>query len=190
MKLTTAKWYIASGRLIEKPERWDTEDEELAEGEAGAEPERPEYQTAGGRVVYGGGGVTPDIVVEPVRRADVVVDLERREEFFEFAIDYAGRHGSPPSGYEIGDGEWTEFLEFLDRDEFEYELSDVEAERTEIERAIRRDMARKFDSRETAYLIAAEGDEQVMRTAEFARQSADLDDLFTLAEDYEAVLVE
>ncbi len=193
MKLTTAKWYIASGRLIEKPERWDTEDEELVEGEiesGESEPERPEYQTAAGRIVYGGGGVTPDIVVEPVRRADIVVDLERREEFFEFAIAYAGRHGSPPSGYVIGDGEWGEFLEFLDRDEFTYELADLEAERTEIERAIRRDMARKFDSRETAYLIAAEGDEQFVQTAEFARQSANLDALFALAEDHEAVVVE
>ena len=190
MKLTTAKWYIASGRLIEKPERWDTEDEELAEGETESESERPEYRTAGGRVVYGGGGVTPDIVIEPVRRADIVVDLERREEFFEFAIEYAGRHGSPPSGYEIGDVEWGEFLDFLERDEFVYELSEVEAERAEIERAIRRDMARKFDSRETAYLIAAEGDEQVMRTAELARLAANLDDLFALAEDHEAVLFE
>ncbi len=192
MKLTTAKWYIASGRLIEKPERWDTDEEELAEGEEGeeVEVEKPEYHTAAGRIVYGGGGVTPDIEIEAIRRPDLVVDLERREEFFEFAISYAADHPEPPADFAVDDRLWNAFLDFLVEDEFEYERSDLEEVRSDAELSIRRDLARKYESREIAYRIAAEGDGQVTRTAELAREATTLDDLFSLAESYEPVAVD
>lgn len=183
MKITTAKWYIASGRAIERPERWD---EEFAEGEE-AEPEverRPEYLTAGGRLVYGGGGVTPDIIVEAGRRPDIVVDLERREEFFEFAIEYAADHELPEGPVRVDQGMWNEFVDFLKFEEFECEPPELEEHRKEIERAIRRDMTRRLRSREEAYMIALDGDTQVMEAAELIREAASLADLFQMAERY------
>ena len=178
MKLTTAKWYIASGRAIEKPERWVE-----GEGEDSQEEELPEYRTAGGRVVYGGGGVTPDVVIEHVRRPDVVVDLERREEFFEFAIDYAASHGAGGE-FQVDDGVWSDFLDFLDRDEFEFEQDELEEARADIELAIRRDMIRHVVGREEAYVVAIEGDEQLRRTKELLGRAGDLDELFDLAEEH------
>lgn len=180
MKLTTAKWYIASGRAIEKPERWD---DEIAEGEV--EEERPEYRTAGGRLVYGGGGVTPDVVIEPVMRPDVVVDLERREEFFEFAIDYAASNGAVDD-FRVDDAVWSAFLDFLGRDQFEFDREELESARPDIELAIRRDMTRHVVGRREAYVVAVEGDTQLARTREFFSQARDLDDLFNLVEAHAA----
>lgn len=182
MKITTAKWYMASGRAIEKPENWALDD--VAQEDGADKEDLPQYRTASGRVVYGGGGVTPDIVVEPVRRADLVVDLERREEFFEFAIDYVAANGAP-RGFEVTDSVWRAFVDFLGRDEFEFDMDDLEANRADIELAIRRDLARHVAGREEAYVIATEGDEQLGTTVKVLGRAQDLAELFEISKAYE-----
>jgi len=187
MKLTTAKWYMASGRAIEKPERWAGEQDVADAGDEGAEEteeSRPEYRTAAGRLVYGGGGVTPDIEIEPRLRPDVVVDLERREEFFEFAIEYAAAHDLPDGRIEVTDAMWSEFVSFLERDSFEYEAEQLDEHREDVELAIRRDMTRRLRSREEAYVVAIEGDSQVREAGELASKADDLGDLFDLAVEF------
>ena len=181
IKLTTAKWYTSSGRLIEKPERWDPS-ADVAEGEDD-ETERPEYLTAAGRVVYGGGGIIPDITIESTRRSDIAVDLERREEYFEFAIHYLSDHELAGSVIEIDDSVWEAFLGFLERDGFEFDADVLEEHRDEIELSMRRDLARKLYGRTEAYIVAVEGDGQLSQTAEFAGGAKRLADLFTLAEE-------
>ena len=182
MKLTTAKWYTSSGRLIEKPERWDAE---LASTDADDEEEvieRPEYRTAAGRAVYGGGGIAPDMEIDSGRRSDLVVDLERREEFFEFAIEYTADHEVVGPDLRVDDGMWDEFVDFLGRDEFDVQIGELEEHRDEIELAIRRDLARKVWGRERAYIIASEGDDQLAEAIQLAGTAADLSDLFAIAE--------
>jgi carboxyl-terminal processing protease len=72
LKITTARWYTPSGRSIQRPFLPGEHPAELAADPAAddtaalAEPdERPEYRTTGGRVVFGGGGIRPDLVVQP-----------------------------------------------------------------------------------------------------------------------------
>jgi carboxyl-terminal processing protease len=182
MKLTTAKWYMASGRAIEKPERWTGIADGGEEGEG--EEARPEYRTAGGRIVYGGGGVTPDIEIEPRLRPDIVVDLERRGEFFEFAIEYAAVHELPEGSISVDDGMWSEFVEFLGRDEFEFDVEELDEHREDIVLAVRRDMTRRLRGRDEAYVVALEGDTQVTEASGLAADASSLDDLFETAEAY------
>jgi len=68
LKLTTAKWFTPSGRSIQKERRFidgqfveDTVRDTL-ETDA-SKKSRPAYKSDGGRVVYGGGGITPDVIV-------------------------------------------------------------------------------------------------------------------------------
>ena len=66
LKMTTGKWYTPSGRSIQK-ERVMTEDGayvEVDHDSAEAGP-RPTFKSDAGRTVYGGGAVTPDLVVKP-----------------------------------------------------------------------------------------------------------------------------
>jgi carboxyl-terminal processing protease len=187
VKLTTAKWYTSSGRLIEKPERWDSEYVATTEGETDGETDvepKPEFLTAGGRVVYGGGGVTPDVTIESGRRSDVAVELERREEFFEFAIDYLAGHTVSGSTVVVTDAMWNEFLDFLQADGFEFTRDELNSHRDEIELSMRRDLARKLWGREKAYEIAVEGDTQLSHTVALAAEATDLKQLFTLAASY------
>mgnify|MGYP003327498289 CR=1 FL=1 len=68
IKLTTAKWYTPSGRSIQK-ERKLTDDGQLVEVKPDSleteavRQNRPKYKSDGGRVVYGGGAITPDVIV-------------------------------------------------------------------------------------------------------------------------------
>ena len=67
LKLTTGKWYTPSGRSIQRPRKFvngqfveDTPD--TAETNA-SKRNRPAYKSDAGRTVYGGGGITPDVIV-------------------------------------------------------------------------------------------------------------------------------
>lgn len=109
LKMTTGKWYTPSGRSIQKdgPEpgaERDTELGRIAEDGTPVVPEvavdtagREQFRTDAGRVVYGGGGIVPDLIVRP----DTMLTEEREffdaasragnkywDVIFRFAVDY------------------------------------------------------------------------------------------------------
>jgi carboxyl-terminal processing protease len=70
LKITTARWYTPVGRSIQKPYGIDAPHEVEDDVAPTASPEeekkdRPQYRTDGGRTVYGGGGIHPDLVLLP-----------------------------------------------------------------------------------------------------------------------------
>ena len=114
LKLTTAKYYTPSGRCIQKEEQ--LKDGALAEdddtdGSKGALPDSlkaqkaaPEYHTEMGRVVYGGGGIVPDLELDDVKFPRIVEDLESKQFFFKYAVKYAVKHKDAPANYAISSG--------------------------------------------------------------------------------------
>jgi carboxyl-terminal processing protease len=70
MKMTTAKWFTPSGRSIQRPRKYvngrfvEEEAPDSMETDS-ARKARPAFRSDAGRVIYGGGGVTPDITVRP-----------------------------------------------------------------------------------------------------------------------------
>ena len=73
------------------------------------------FRTNGGRVVYGSGGIEPDLVVEGVVSPPYIQELRRHRVFFDFVVDYVGRKGEggdPPSS-EVDDAMVAAFREFL-----------------------------------------------------------------------------
>ena len=78
LKLTTARWYTPSGRSIQRTARNEAEQvadvEALAEGaDSVAADSLPTHKTVSGRLVKGGGGIVPDVVV----RGDTLTDQEK-----------------------------------------------------------------------------------------------------------------
>jgi carboxyl-terminal processing protease len=75
LKLTTARWFTPSGRSIQRDRDENgrvTEPDSLETDSVRAS--RPAFKSDGGRVVYGGGGITPDLVVA----ADTISSVEQR----------------------------------------------------------------------------------------------------------------
>jgi len=99
VRITTARYYTPSGRLIQRPydktlsdyyaEGWDDLDPNAA---ADTSKDRPTYKTSAGRLVYGGGGITPDVQLKWPRPTQFTVDLILKRSFFEFASDFVGRN--------------------------------------------------------------------------------------------------
>jgi carboxyl-terminal processing protease len=104
-RLTTARYYTPSGRLIQRPydgdkakyqreafERDETEGENV-EHTAEKDSTRPLFKTAGGRPVYGGGGITPDYIVKADRLSEYSVQLRSKLVFLEYANKFIEREG-------------------------------------------------------------------------------------------------
>jgi len=124
LKLTTAKWYVPSGRCIQKNSRSTRQPDDLTDTDsdsAAVDSSKLEiFHTKGGRVVYGGGGITPDIVVEPEKLNALELNLERLSMFFDFAIHYTTLHPSLKPDFEVPPQMVTEFREFLKDKKFTY----------------------------------------------------------------------
>lgn len=130
LKLTTAKYYIPSGRCIQKPERakknWQPEaDEDMTLEEKNKEDDagREVFQTAGGRKVYGGGGVVPDVVVEDETWKPIEYNLVRKNMFFEFAIDYTTTQKNLPKNFEVSSDMVEAFRKYIKDKGFDYKTA-------------------------------------------------------------------
>lgn len=126
LKLTTAKWYIPSGRCIQKESHSRPHPEEFAETEPDSsetEKKREEFQTKGGRIVYGGGGVVPDIELEKHSYTPLQLNLERLSMFFDFSVSYTAQHPDLPEDFEVTDEMIQEFKGFLKEEDFSYKNS-------------------------------------------------------------------
>jgi carboxyl-terminal processing protease len=142
LKLTIAKYYVPSGRCIQKPE---TAKRRRPAAEADFEEEQPDslveveketFFTNGGRKVYGGGGIVPDIEIDMPDLKPIEMNLERQSMFFNFAVSYLAKHPDLPPGFEINDQILEEFRGFLKEKDFTYKSTielDLEALKEQIE---------------------------------------------------------
>jgi carboxyl-terminal processing protease len=96
LKLTTARWYTPSGRTIQRKARNEDDQEELAvkaaAGDSGTDTTT--YRTDSGRIVKGGGGIVPDLIVRqdsltPTERAFVQALGSKVPEFRDVLTTYA-----------------------------------------------------------------------------------------------------
>jgi len=135
LKLTTAKWYIPSGRCIQKNSRSTRHPEELElveEDSTDIEKEKEIFSTKGGRMVFGGGGVAPDIEIEEEALNSLKINLERLSMFFDFSVKYTTEHPDLSENFEVTPEIFEEFKVFLKEKEFSYknklenELDDIE----------------------------------------------------------------
>jgi carboxyl-terminal processing protease len=105
-RLTIARYFTPSGRMIQRPygddkakyqreafEREENEGENVTHT-AEKDSSRPVFKTAGGRVVYGGGGITPDYIVKSERLNEYTVQLRSKNIFLQFADRYLDRNST------------------------------------------------------------------------------------------------
>jgi carboxyl-terminal processing protease len=90
LALTTARYYTPSGRCIQRDythgldDYYNPEDEKEAKA---AKPQGPEFKTDLGRPVYGGGGITPDVSVDPGLFTPYMANMRfRHSAFFRYAV--------------------------------------------------------------------------------------------------------
>ncbi len=133
LKLTTAKYYVPSGRCIQKPEKQEKQhaagadllaETDAEEGTDSLEVSDKEiYHTNGGRIVYGGGGIVPDIEHEAELYKPIEINMERQSMFFDFAIQYVSDNPDVPPTVEITPEIVDGFRAFVAKRDFDYKTS-------------------------------------------------------------------
>ncbi|HEY4641786.1 MAG TPA: S41 family peptidase, partial [Thermoanaerobaculia bacterium] len=96
LALTTSKYYTPSGRNIQRDYSsfYDYYVADESDGDQTETPlkDRKQYKTDTGRVVYGGGGITPDVFVKPPTLTRATQLLEVRSALFNYGVEYAAKH--------------------------------------------------------------------------------------------------
>lgn len=132
LKVTTAKYYIPSGRCIQSIDYSHRNED----GSAGKVPDslKVEYLTKRGRPVYDGGGIDPDIDVEQSRLAPISVSLLANGLLFDYATEYYHTHDKlvPVKEFTITDEDYARFTNWLADKEYDY-TTEVEEKINELE---------------------------------------------------------
>lgn len=120
LKITTQKYYTPSGRCIQALDYSNRNED----GSVGQVPDslKKTFQTKAGRTVKDGGGIDPDINLEPRTSSQIARSLVGKYLIFDFATQYVAKHDKIASvrDYNFSDADWKEFKKFLEGKDYAY----------------------------------------------------------------------
>ncbi|WP_240928269.1 S41 family peptidase [Maribellus sediminis] len=121
LKVTTAKYYIPSGRCIQALDYSHRNED----GSVGHVPDSliSEFTTKHGRKVYDGGGVVPDLKVDQESLSTLAIELMTQFKVFDFATKYASENESiaTPEEFKITDDIYSQFVDYVKASDFHYD---------------------------------------------------------------------
>jgi len=127
LKVTTAKYYIPSGRCIQALDYTHRNED----GSVGLIPDSliSEYKTKNGRLVYDGGGIQPDFEVIPEMLSEISLQLYTQNMLFNYATRYRSAHNdiAAPESFSISDAEYDAFKSFVEGEEFDFKTASEKA---------------------------------------------------------------
>jgi carboxyl-terminal processing protease len=120
IKVTVAKYYIPSGRCVQALD-YSHKDEE---GRVEKVPDSliTAFKTRGGRIVYDGAGVMPDIKTGEDKYSNILVSLLSKFHIFNYATDYYTRHKeiAAITDFRLSESEFSDFVNYLRDKEYSY----------------------------------------------------------------------
>lgn len=127
LKVTTAKYYIPSGRCIQALDYSHRNED----GSVGYIPDSliSEFETRAGRTVYDGGGIRPDLIDSMEIYSQLSLQLYAQNLIFDYATSYVVNNPQSPNieGFSISDEDYRGFINYVDELHFSYE---TESEKT------------------------------------------------------------
>jgi carboxyl-terminal processing protease len=190
LKMTTAKWFTPSGRSIQKERKlvdgqYVEVNPDSIESDS-ARKARPQFKSDAGRVVYGGGAVTPDVIVKPDTLTTAEQQLARAlapkfpqiyTALSEIAFELKGKV-QPDFTVQPA---WREQLwQRLQRDTIKVERAQWEAGRAWVDRQIEQRVARVAFGDSTAKRHELDDDLQLRRAIEMVKKAQAQRDLFAM----------
>lgn len=115
IKVTTAKYYIPSGRCIQAVSYQNGEPVAIADSL------KATFKTKNGRKVKDGGGVQPDVEVKLSDKTELLKALDDKLMIFDYATEYVNKHPTPIDVNTFSFNDWEGFLKFLKDKNFTYE---------------------------------------------------------------------
>ncbi|NQX76681.1 S41 family peptidase [Gilvibacter sp.] len=126
LKITISRYYTPSGRCIQALDYWNRDEN----GDpVRAEPsEYNAFKTRGGRTVYDGGGILPDIELESSKYSPITTALLRDNAIFNYATEYYYKKNLDSwENFSFSDSDFDGFVKYLNKNGFEYETETEKA---------------------------------------------------------------
>jgi carboxyl-terminal processing protease len=191
LKMTTAKWFTPSGRSIQKERKLvDGQYVEIPADSVESDSSRkarPVFRSASGRVVYGGGAVSPDMVVkgDTLTSAEQTLAKALAPKFPEIAGILSElafeQKGKVAPGFNV-DPRWRdELLQRITKAGVSVDRAQWEAGRAWVDRQLEQRIARTAFGDSTAKRHELRDDDQLRRAIDLIKRSSSQRDLFALA---------
>ncbi len=120
LKVTISRYYTPSGRSIQALDYWHRD--ENGDPIRKDAKEYNEFKTKGGRKVYDGGGILPDVELESAVFSPITTALLKDNAIFDYATKYYYSHQMTDwQNFKFGEADFQDFLKFLKANNFEYE---------------------------------------------------------------------
>lgn len=120
LKITTAKYYIPSGRCIQAINYAERNED----GSVKRIPDslKVAFKTKHGRTVYDGGGIDPDIAVEPEKLTPITISLITKNLIYDYANEYRAKHEKigPAGSFKLSDAEYADFVAWVGKKDYDY----------------------------------------------------------------------
>ena len=176
LALTTAKYYTPSGRLIQRDYSNLSLYDYYYNREGDDNNNNKEVKlTDGGRTVYGGGGITPDVKLTPIKSNKFQDDLLQHYAIFNFAKNYANSH-KITQNFEIDDVILLDFRKFLDEEKIAYTESELMENNEWLRSRIKSEIFVDAFGQEEGLKVQAETDPDVIKALELLPQARALAD--------------
>ncbi|MEJ2538026.1 MAG: S41 family peptidase [Calditrichia bacterium] len=124
LKITTAKYYVPSGRCIQKEDYKKDKDIFPDHSDSTDYDNYKKYFTRNNRIVHGGGGITPDIEIDTEKMNPYTIALWAKGHFFRFTVDYLSKHPEikSPSEFQVNSQILAAFKDYLKDKDLQFEL--------------------------------------------------------------------
>ncbi len=173
LALTTARYYTPSGRLIQR----DYSNVSLYDyyysrdsAEAPNNSSREVKLTDSGRTVYGGGGITPDVPVAPVKSNHFQDTLLQHYAFFNYAKRYVVSH-RPTKNFEVDDAALQDFRKSLDEANIPYTQAELVDNADWVKSNIKAEIFVDAFGQDEGVKVRAEADPLVVKGLELMPQA-------------------
>jgi carboxyl-terminal processing protease len=174
LALTTAKYYTPSGRLIQRDYSNVSLYDYYFDRDGINDTTNKEVKlTDSGRTVYGGGGITPDVKIDPVKSTPFQDMMLQHYAFFNFAKHYSASHKISKS-LEVDETVMQEFRKSLDADKIQYTETDLAQNNDWVRSNIKSELFVDAFGQEEGLRVKAETDPEVIKGLDLLPQAKQL----------------
>lgn len=178
LKLTTARWYTPSGRCIDKP--FAMEETSLVSAPKVDTSKKNIYITLNlKRKVYGNGGITPDIVIEPQKLTKLETDIWVKGYFFDFAVHYTNTHKDLDKNFVVDDKMLDYFATYLkEKKKMDFTQAQFDSAKTTLAERIKQEITLNLFGRKEMYHWRVSVDPYVKKAVSMLKEVSSQKDLF------------
>jgi carboxyl-terminal processing protease len=177
LALTTARYYTPSGRLIQRDYTGLNLYDYYTHGgtDNSNDANREVKQTDTGRVVYGGGGITPDVKLPPIKNDRFQQAVLQKYAFFDFARQYVVSH-QVTRDFQVDDNVLLDFRKFLDNQKVSFTEAELHQDKDWVGCNLKSEVLLDQLGETQSRLVRAQCDPAISKALELMPKAKDLAD--------------